>query len=75
MNAQMIHIDFENEYLKIKFGKEKGKQHGDLHGPWHCFANPEKLHLCLVLAFARYIFTFPEVLQQGKPLFTGTKHA
>ncbi|KAL7494346.1 hypothetical protein ACHAWT_003470 [Skeletonema menzelii] len=72
LNVKMIHIEFEEDYLKFVFEKEKGKQHGDMHGPWHCFANPEKPHICLVLAFARYIFAFPEVLQEGKPLFPGT---
>ena len=72
LNVKMIHIEFEKDYLKFIFEKEKGKQHGDMHGPWHCFANPEKPHICLVLAFARYIFAFPEVLQEGKPLFPGT---
>ena len=52
-------------YLKCVFEKEKGKQHGDMHGPWRCFANPEKSHVCLVLALARYIFAFQEVLQAG----------
>jgi len=55
LNVKMIHIEFEKDYLKFIFEKEKGKQHGDMHGPWHCFANPEKPHICLVLAFARYI--------------------
>ena len=43
-----------------------------MHGPWHCFANREKPHICLVLAFARYIFAFPECLQEGMPLFSCT---
>lgn len=72
VHAQMIHIEFENDYLKFTFEKEKGRQHGDVHGPWHCFANPEKPHICLVLAFAKYIFTFSDILQEGKPLFPGT---
>jgi hypothetical protein len=72
VHAKMIHIEFENDYLKFTFEKEKGKQHGDMHGPWHCFANPKKPHICLVLAFARYIFAFPECLQEGKELFPGT---
>mmetsp|Transcript_5168 Transcript_5168/g.8737 ORF Transcript_5168/g.8737 Transcript_5168/m.8737 type:complete len:863 (-) Transcript_5168:24-2612(-) len=72
LNVKMIHIEFEDDYLKFIFEKEKGKQHGDMHGPWHCFANPSKPHICLVLAFARYIFAFPEVLQAGMPLFPGT---
>lgn len=61
LNAKMIHIEFEGDHLKFIFEQEKGKQH-DVHGPWHC----------LVLAFARYIFAFPECLQEGMPLFSGT---
>ena len=72
MNAKMIHINFIQDHLAFEFAKEKGKQHGDMHGPWHCFANPKKEHICLLLAFARYIFTFPDVLKEGAPLFEGT---
>lgn len=57
VHAKMIHIEFENDCLKFTFEKEKGRQHGDIHGPWHCFANPENPHICIMLAFARYIFT------------------
>jgi hypothetical protein len=72
LNAKMIHIEFEDDHLKLIFEQEKGKQNGDMHGPWHCFANREKPHICLVLAFARYIFAFPECLQEGMPLFSCT---
>ncbi len=72
MNAKMIHIQFQDDHLTFEFAKEKGKQHGDMHGPWHCFANPKKQHICLVLAFARYLFTFPQVLKEGSALFEGT---
>ena len=72
MNAKMIHINFTEDHMTFEFAKEKGKQHGDMHGPWHCFANPEKEHICLLLAFAKYIFTFTDVLKDGAPLFEGT---
>jgi len=63
MHAKMIHIEFVEDHLTFTFAREKTKQHGDMHGPWHCFANPEKPHICLMLAFARYLLTFPEVLK------------
>jgi hypothetical protein len=45
---------------------EKGR------GPWHVYANPHKPWLCPVLALARYLLCYPEVLRGGSPLFEGT---
>jgi len=72
LHAKMIHMGFVEDHLTFTFAKEKGKQHGDMHGPWHCFANPKKPHICLVLSFARYFLTYPQVLREGAPLFEGT---
>ena len=71
LNAKMIHIGFVEDHMTFTFAKEKGKQHGDMHGPWHCFANPKKPHICLVLSFGRYFLTYPSVLQEGAALFDG----
>jgi len=38
-------------------------------GPWHFM--PLKLHICPVLALARFLFTFPETFSGNKPLFEG----
>lgn len=31
VHEKMIHIEFENDYIKFTFEKEKGKQHGDIY--------------------------------------------
>ena len=37
-----------------------------------CLCQPENPHICPVLALARYLFCFPEVLRGDVPLFEGT---
>ncbi|GFH55956.1 hypothetical protein CTEN210_12433 [Chaetoceros tenuissimus] len=72
VNAKINHIYWNNDCLVFEFAKEKGKQKGDCFGPWHVYANPQKPHICPVLAFAKYIASFPEVLEEGHSLFEGS---
>jgi len=41
VHAKNNHIRYEGDSLIFEFAKSKGQQHGDLHGPWHVYANPE----------------------------------
>ena len=72
VNAKINHIRFEEDCLVFEFAKSKNDQNGEVHGPWHCYANPEKPHICIQLAMARYLFCFPDALQGDVPLFEGT---
>ncbi|KAL7550473.1 LOW QUALITY PROTEIN: hypothetical protein ACHAWF_014863 [Thalassiosira exigua] len=72
VKAKINHIRFEDDSLVFEFAKSKTQQTGDVHGPWHTYANPENPHICLVLALARYLFCYPDVLKGDVPLFEGT---
>ena len=72
VNAKINHIKFEDDSLVFSFAKSKGHQNGEEHvGPWHVYSNPLEPHICPVLALARYIFAFPEVLSSNSSLFQG----
>lgn len=71
-NAKINHIRFEDDCLVFEFAKSKGHQKGEEHvGPWHVYANPFEPWLCPVLALARYLLCFPEVLRGEVSLFPG----
>jgi len=71
-NAKITHIFWADDSLVFEFAKSKGHQTGEDHvGPWHCYANPENPHLCLVLATARYCFAYPDILVGNQALFEG----
>ena len=70
--CKINHIYWSGDALIFEFAKSKGDQEGKFHGPWHCYANPEKPHLCLVLAMAKYCLTYSDVCSKGAPLFEGT---
>ncbi|KAL7538978.1 hypothetical protein ACHAWF_006258 [Thalassiosira exigua] len=72
VNAKINHIRFGSDCLVFEFAKSKTQQTGELHGPWHVYANPKNPHICPVLAMARYLFCYPDVLQGDVPLFEGT---
>lgn len=72
VHAKINHVRFQDDCLVFEFAKSKGQQLGDLHGPWHVYANPECPWLCPVLALARYLFCYPDVLRGDVPLFEGT---
>lgn len=72
VNAKINHISFRDDSLVFEFAKSKGNQTGDEFGPWHVYANPNKPEICPVLALARYLFCFPDVLRGDVPLFEGT---
>jgi len=72
VHAKINHIRFESDSLVFEFAKSKTQQTGDLHGPWHLYANPDKPWICPQLAMAMYLFTFPDVLRGDVPLFEGT---
>lgn len=72
VNAKINHIKFDDDCLVFSFAKSKGHQNGEEHvGPWHVYSNPLEPHICPVLALARYIFAFPEVLSSNSSLFQG----
>ena len=72
VTAKINHISFNEDALVFAFAKTKGNQTGDEFGPWHVYANPEAPWICPVLALARYLFCFPDVLRSDAPLFEGT---
>lgn len=72
VNAQINHVYFDADSLVFEFAKSKGHQKGEKHlGPWHVYANPHKPHICPILAMARYLFTYPDVLKGNSRLFEG----
>ena len=72
VNCKVNHIYFRHDSLVFSFAKSKGHQKGEKHvGPWHVYSNPFKPWICPVLALARYIFSFPDVLKGDRPLFDG----
>ena len=72
VHAQIEHIYFLHDSLVFEFAKGKTFQKGEKgRGPWHVYANPMKPWLCPVLALARYLLCYPDVLQGGVPLFEG----
>ena len=72
VHAQIEHIYFLHDSLVFEFAKGKNFQKGEKgRGPWHVYANPFKPWLCPVLALARYLLCYPDVLQGGVPLFEG----
>ena len=72
VDAKINNISFQDDSLVFEFEKCKTRQTGDPFGPWHVYSNPEKPWLCPVLALARYLFCYPEVLRGDVPLFEGT---
>ena len=43
-------------------------------GPWHVYDNPHEPHLCDYLSLARYIFTYPQSLVEGRTFFEVSNH-
>ena len=73
-NCQMCkisHIYFHGDALVFEFAKSKGDQDGKFVGPWHCYANPQKPHVCVVLAMAKFCLAYDGVLSKNAPLFEG----
>ena len=68
VDAKINNISFKDDSLVFEFEKSKTRQTGDPFGPWHVYSNPEKPWLCPVLALARYLFCYPEVLRGDVPL-------
>ena len=73
VDCKINHITIRNDALVFEFAKSKGHQNGEEHvGPWHMYPNPEEPHLCLFMALARYLFTYPQLLNEDASLFQGT---
>ena len=67
-NCQMCkisHIYFHGDALVFEFAKSKGDQDGKFVGPWHCYANPQKPHVCVVLAMAKFCLPYDAVLAKN----------
>ena len=72
VDYKINHITIRNDSLVFEFAKYKGRQNGEEHvGPWYVCANPEESHLCLVLSLSRYLFTYPQLLNEDASLFQG----
>ncbi len=72
VNAKLQHIFFKDDALCFEFAKSKGRQEGEeILGPWHLYANPSEPHICPVLALARYLFSYPEKINENSPLLSG----
>lgn len=70
--CKINHIHWNGDALVFEFAKSKGDPDGKFTGPWHCYANPEKPYICVVLALAKYCLTYTDVLTNGAPLFEGS---
>ena len=70
--AKIKHISFREDALVIEFAKTIGDQTGDEFSPWHVYANPKAPWICPVLAFARYLFCYPDILHGNASLFKGS---
>ena len=64
-NLRLGHIEWRNDCLVFFFGKSKGDQTGETSDiPWYVYSNPCKPSICLVLALAKYLFSFPTLQHQ-----------
>ena len=70
--CKINHIHWNGDALVFEFAKSKGDPDEKITGPWHCYANPEKSYIRVVLALAKYCLAFTEVLANGAPLFEGS---
>ena len=65
-SAMVSHIEWNGDALIFHFAKTKGHQGGEcVHKPWHVYANPLEPDICPLLAFAKYVFTHPGVLESN----------
>ena len=72
VDSKTSHITFKNNSWVFHFTKSNGHQNGkDRVGPWYVYANPHRPHIFPVLALARYLFTYPELLVKNTSLFQG----
>ena len=72
VDSKINHVSIIDDALSIDFAKSKGNQDGEANqGPWHMYANASNPEICIFLALARYIFTFPEVISNGAAIFEG----
>jgi hypothetical protein len=73
VDAKIDHIWVEDDSVIFQFAKSKGMQDGEDHvGPWHVYANALKPELCPLLAMAKYLFTYPDILSSNSSLFPGS---
>jgi phage-related protein len=72
VDLKLEHVKMEGDSMVFEFAKSKGAQGGEEHvGPWHVYANPLEPSKCPVLAFARYLFTFPDCIKTNASVFAG----
>ena len=73
VDCKINHITIQNDSLVFEFVKYKRHQNGEEHiGSWHVYDNPEEPHLCLVMSLARYLLTYPQLLNEDVSLCQGT---
>jgi hypothetical protein len=71
--SHLNHIEWNGDSLIIFFTCTKVDQEGlNRNEPWHVYANPVRKAVCPILALAKYLFTFPELLAGDNRLFPGT---
>ena len=72
LNAQILHIYFEDDSLVFDLAKSKGPQYGKMYlGPWHVYENPNKPWICTFLSLSIYLMTYPYTLVGKRSLFEG----
>ena len=66
------HIEWRHDCLVFFFGKSKGDQNGEMSDtPWHVYSNPFEPYICPVLALAKYLFSYPDIIKSKSTLFPG----
>eukprot|EP00978_Attheya_sp_CCMP212_P043652 scaffold288625_cov30-Attheya_sp.AAC.1 len=61
--SHLNQIEWAGNSLIIYFTCTKVDQEGlNRNEPWHIYTNPVRKSVCAVIALAKYLFTFPELL-------------
>ena len=75
VNLGVEHVEWNSDCLVFYFATTKTDKSGEKQRlPWHVYANPLKPHICSVLAFAKYVLSHPDIIQDNgqNRLFSGT---
>ena len=77
-NCLRMHVSrfqWYGDSLQFFFGKHKHSQTGENSSePWHVYANPKNPFICPILALSKYVFSNPDLVNDGKNLLFPGEH-
>ena len=74
ISMHVSHVEWRQDCLVFFFGKTKGDQAGEKAAePWHVYSNPDDPVICPVLALAKYMFAYPDLVKENGQIFPGTE--